>query len=184
MLPTICVSICAQLRWGLFFMWTVYMEYCRWRLHIWQLPLYGPSSWCARARVFQWFHVMAITPQDMCDHTEYCTHDAADLHALIGSMGIPRDENEVYVAISISLCSIRLRCGELLFSSYAIGWITYTGYEVGSTTMQQDKHVWCLMVVWRYLLESRHLPQNRIYPASNNTTLRWASRYCSAVSYS
>lgn len=39
----------------------------------------------------------------------YCTHDAADLHALIGSMDIPEDENEVHVVIRILVCNIPMQ---------------------------------------------------------------------------
>lgn len=43
----------------------------------------------------------------MCDHTEHCTHDAADLYYCIqGSMDIPEDENKLHVVISISACNV------------------------------------------------------------------------------
>lgn len=84
--------------------------------------------------------------KDTCDHTEYYTHDGSALHALIGSLDIPEDENKVHVVISISLCNIRLRCGVAIFPIQRLNHILYIRVHRVSSN-RQNKHVWCLIVV-------------------------------------
>lgn len=71
---------------------------------------------CARARVSNNFTLA----QDLCDHTEHRTHDAADLYAW-KDQWIPEDENKVYVVMSISACNVGAEVDAASCSSLSAG---------------------------------------------------------------